>query len=285
MPLDLADALAPRLLAALALGMLVGLERQWRDKEAGLRTNALVALGSAAFAAFGLLAVPGDAEASPTRVAAGVVSGVGFLGAGAILRDGPSGGVRGLTTAATLWCSAAVGLFCGAGAYAAAAALATSVVGANLAFRPVVRAMDAQRRRGGGARKARGREDEEAGAGRRAYRLSLSCASGEATRLRAILARALDEEAAAVAGDGGGLRLRGLATEADGPGRHARAVVTADLDAEGVATATRVEALAERLAGDPAALRVAWSDETPTADDARRNGGGGGGVAAATPGD
>jgi hypothetical protein len=82
--------------------------RQWRNRLAGLRTNTLVALGAASFVVFAAL-VPG--ETSPTRVAAQVVSGIGFIGAGLIFGEGLT--VRGLNTAATLWCSAAVGLLAG----------------------------------------------------------------------------------------------------------------------------------------------------------------------------
>jgi putative Mg2+ transporter-C (MgtC) family protein len=99
----------------------------------GLRTNTLVALGAATFVIFASL-TPG--EASPTRVAAQVVSGIGFLGAGLIFREGLS--VRGLNTAATLWCSAAIGVLCGAG-YLAYAAVATGfVIFVNLLLRPIV---------------------------------------------------------------------------------------------------------------------------------------------------
>ena len=103
---------AGRAIVAVALGAMVGLERQWRQRMAGLRTNALVALGAALFE---LLAVQmtGVQAVDPTRIAAYVVSGIGFLGAGVILRDGVS--VRGINTAATIWCSAAVGVLAGAG--------------------------------------------------------------------------------------------------------------------------------------------------------------------------
>src|SRR6202049_3808827 len=106
---------AVNLAVALSLSAVIGFERQWRNRLAGLRTNTLVALGAASFVTFSAL-VPGDA--SPTRVAAQVVSGIGFLGAGLIFREGLS--VRGLNTAATLWCSAAVGVVAGAGYHAPA---------------------------------------------------------------------------------------------------------------------------------------------------------------------
>jgi len=115
------DALL-RLGLAAGLGGAVGFERELRDREAGIRTHLLVSLGSALFtiiSAYGFheFLVGGGAvvRADPTRIAAQIVTGIGFLGAGAIIRDGLS--VRGLTTAATLWVVAAVGMACGAGYY------------------------------------------------------------------------------------------------------------------------------------------------------------------------
>ena len=92
------------LLAAMLLGALIGAERQWRQRMAGLRTNALVATGAAVFILSAMSASPD----SPGRIAAQIVSGIGFLGAGVIMRDGMN--VRGLNTAATLWCSAGIGV-------------------------------------------------------------------------------------------------------------------------------------------------------------------------------
>ena len=100
------------LLSALFLGAIVGLERQWRQRMAGTRTNALVAAGAAAFVMCGFL-LGGDPSARG-RIVSYVVSGVGFLGAGVIFKDGAN--VRGLNTAATIWCSAAIGALCGLGA-------------------------------------------------------------------------------------------------------------------------------------------------------------------------
>jgi len=121
-----------RLSVALALGSVIGIERQWRQKMAGLRTNALVALGSCGFVVFSAMVGEGD----PTRVAAQVVTGIGFLGAGIILREGIN--VHGLNTAATLWCSAMVGTFAGAGFWAPSLVAAVFVVGTNLLLRPLV---------------------------------------------------------------------------------------------------------------------------------------------------
>jgi putative Mg2+ transporter-C (MgtC) family protein len=114
-----------RLALAAALGGAVGIERELREREAGFRTHMLVSLGSALFTIAGaygfhdfLVGGSGLVRTDPTRIAAQVVTGIGFLGAGAIIRQGLS--VRGLTTAATLWAVAAVGLTCGAGYYSAA---------------------------------------------------------------------------------------------------------------------------------------------------------------------
>jgi putative Mg2+ transporter-C (MgtC) family protein len=114
-----------RLALAALLGGLIGVERELREREAGLRTHLLVSLGSALFTivgAYGFHAFLDSGanvvRADPTRIAAQIVTGIGFLGAGAIIRQGLS--VRGLTTAATLWVVAAVGLAAGAGYYSAA---------------------------------------------------------------------------------------------------------------------------------------------------------------------
>ena len=114
-----------RLALAAVLGGAVGLEREFREREAGLRTHLLVSVGSALFtlvSAYGFheFLVNGGAlvRTDPTRIAAQIVSGIGFLGAGAIIRQGLS--VRGLTTAATLWLVAAIGMAAGAGYYSAA---------------------------------------------------------------------------------------------------------------------------------------------------------------------
>jgi putative Mg2+ transporter-C (MgtC) family protein len=130
--MHLEDALY-RLLLALFCGGLIGFERQWRQKMAGLRTNVLVAIGATAFVLFAYRLTPvGDA----TRMAGQVVTGIGFLGAGVIMHEGVN--VHGLNTAATLWCSAAVGMFAGAGMMFEAAIFAVFVTLTNLVMRPLV---------------------------------------------------------------------------------------------------------------------------------------------------
>jgi putative Mg2+ transporter-C (MgtC) family protein len=121
-----------RLAIAAALGGVIGLERELDEKAAGLRTHILVALGSALFtlvSAYGFADILGKNSASvvrldPSRIAAQIVTGIGFLGAGVIFRQGLS--IRGLTTAASLWLVAAVGMAAGAG-YWAGAVVATIV--------------------------------------------------------------------------------------------------------------------------------------------------------------
>ena len=117
--LDLVSGVA----LAFVLATLIGAERQWRQRSAGLRTNVLVAVGAAAFVSLGLRL---NGQAGAAQIAAYVVSGIGFLGAGVIMKDGAQ--VWGLNTAATLWCSAAVGALSGAGFAAEAAFLALAVL-------------------------------------------------------------------------------------------------------------------------------------------------------------
>lgn len=125
-----------RLALALALGMAIGFEREWHEKAAGFRTLALVSLGSALFTTYALYVTSGQEEA---RLAAGVITGVGFLGAGVILRQ--RGEVIGLTTAAAVWTSAALGMGAAYGAYGVtiAATVAILVVLTLLQHLPISR--------------------------------------------------------------------------------------------------------------------------------------------------
>ncbi|MFG1424419.1 MgtC/SapB family protein [Roseixanthobacter liquoris] len=119
--------------AAFVFGLLIGAERQYRQRTAGLRTNVLVAIGAAAFVDLAQR-IAGTTEA--VRVISYVVSGIGFLGAGVIMKEGMN--VRGLNTAATLWCSAAVGACAGTDMLAEAALLTAFVLAGNTLLRPVV---------------------------------------------------------------------------------------------------------------------------------------------------
>jgi putative Mg2+ transporter-C (MgtC) family protein len=116
---DLFTAIQPfltpigRLMLAALLGSVLGLEREWHRRTAGLRTNTLIALGSAAFTLVSIQMVARDGRGDATRIMSMIVSGIGFLGGGAILRT--RGGIRGLTTAAAIWVNAAIGMAAGAG--------------------------------------------------------------------------------------------------------------------------------------------------------------------------
>lgn len=217
---------------ALLLGAAIGFERQWRQRLAGLRTNTLVALGSAGFVVFSQLI---SHEMSPTRVAAQVVSGIGFLGAGVIFKEGLN--VRGLNTAATLWCSAAVGLLAGIGAAGSAVLLTVLIVGVNLALRPLVRFIDRQVARGAGS--------DTPGA----YRLSITCPSAEVARLRGLLLQAVATSP---------LHLRRLASRDIEDSDDVE--VVASLWSESPADAA-VEATVGRLSLDPAVSAASWSSE------------------------
>ena len=168
------------LVEALVLGAIIGAERQWRQRFAGIRTNALVALGAAGFVTFSQL-MPGDA--SPTRVAAQVVSGIGFLGAGVIFREGAN--VKGLNTAATIWCSAAAGLLAGIGAMVHAVLFTALVVAIHVLLRPLIKAVRAR------FPGDRAEADGEAAAGGQ-FHLRLVCAAESLPGLRQALATGLD---------------------------------------------------------------------------------------------
>ena len=168
------SSVAINLFGALVLGGLIGFERQWHQRQAGLRTNTLVALGAATFVIFAGL-FPG--EASPTRIAAQVVSGIGFLGAGIIFKEGMN--VRGLNTAATLWCSAAIGVLCGAGYIFHATIAAFFIIGVNGLLRPLVRLIECQ---------AISNTDIT-----NSYSISLVCYSEAEAHVRALLLRDLGQ--------------------------------------------------------------------------------------------
>lgn len=232
------DQAAFNLAVALGLSAVIGFERQWRNRLAGLRTNTLVALGAASFVIFEQL-IPG--ESSPTRVAAQVVSGIGFLGAGLIFREGLS--VRGLNTAATLWCSAAIGVIAGSG-YPLYAALATGfVVFVNLLLRPIVSFIN---------RQPLTATELEIG-----YVLSVTCRSPDEAHIRALLLQGLA---------GCGLALRSLnSVDVESSGRVA---VTA------LMTAThRVDADIERIVGrlslEPTVSAARWQAEVQMESDHR----------------
>lgn len=232
------EIFALRLATALVLGALIGLERQWRQRASGLRTNALVATGAALFVLMSMGFV--EDEASPTRVAAQVVSGIGFLGAGVIIRDG--GNIRGINTAATIWCAAAVGSLAAAGMYAVAVMGALGVVLINVVLRPVARAIDRQP----------ADEDTEV---ETVYRFRATCREADEGHVRVLLVQALA---------GRGFTLRTVESE-DLP-TAGRVEVRAQLHTIG-RDDRRLEEAVNRLSLEPGVTAVSWevtSSSVPT---------------------
>jgi putative Mg2+ transporter-C (MgtC) family protein len=211
---------------ALVMGAIIGSERQFRGRMAGLRTNALVSLGAAGFVVFAAL-FPDDIN--PTRVAAQVVSGIGFLGAGIIFRDGFN--VQGINTAATLWCSAAVGLISGSGHLGYAAVLTSLIVFSNLGLRPIVRKLKKAE-----ARNARGFQT---------YRLKASCLHKDGKEIRGLLINSLGDQ---------GLGLCQIASRGDED--------TAEIivEVQGInAEMMKVERAITQVSLDSRVLRASWS--------------------------
>lgn len=219
------DVAALNFVVAMTCGAVIGSERQVRQRMAGLRTNALVALGACAFVVFSQLV---EHDASPSRVAAQVVSGIGFLGAGIIFRDGFN--VHGLNTAATLWCAAAVGLLAGVGAWDFAVALTGMVVFVNLGLRPLVKWM---------------KRNTKAGVPlTRAYRVVLTCLPNEEAAMRAQLLRMLTL---------GGLHISEIS------GQTAEGTVTLAVTVSGEGISDQIlEQAVQRMAAEPGLMRLRW---------------------------
>ncbi len=156
--------------AALLMGIAIGVERQLGQHPAGLRTNTLVCVGAAIFVSLSRILIH---DGDSTRVAGQVASGIGFLGGGVILREGIS--VRGLNTAATLWCSAAVGTLAGAGLLIEGAIGSLSVLAVNLMLHPLVRCLD--------------RHAKKIGNVETAYRFQVVCKMEQAALVRSICLR------------------------------------------------------------------------------------------------
>ena len=219
-------AFAERIIIALLLGAAIGVERQWRQRMAGLRTNALVAVGAALFSSISILM---NAKSNPTQVAAYVVSGTGFLAGAVIFKEGFN--VRGLNTAATLWATAAVGTLCGSGFVSEAVIGATIVVAANVVLRPIVQRIN--------------RQPLDQTELSQVYEISVTCAEQNEETVRASM---LAQFRATT------LLLRSLESHNLEPGR---VKVTATL-----ATTSRADAKLERIVGrlslDPTIVAASW---------------------------
>lgn len=162
-----------RIITAFILGMAIGLERQYRQR-AGIRTNVLVCVGACLFVMFSSLETTGDR----TRIAAQVVTGVGFLGGGVILREGFN--VRGLNTAATLWCTAAVGVLTSSGYILYAIISSLIIVISNTALRPIARKM---------YNIEQNNLDEEV-----VYEINIKCSEQQEFHIRSLLMHMVTEE-------------------------------------------------------------------------------------------
>ena len=222
-----------RLAIGVGCGALIGLERQWRARRAGLRTNALVAAGATLF----VLYAAATEDSSPTRVASYVVSGIGFLGAGVILREGVN--VRGLNTAATLWCSAAVGVLAGSGPPVFALIGTGTVVAIHVVGRPLGRLVD----------RDNGSDDDE---GLHEYSVQVVCRPKSEKQARAEIVQHAGSN---------DIALRGLHT---GRAGDDEITLTAQVLMAGNAPA-RLERLVAELSLQPGVRAVQWhaGNDTP----------------------
>jgi putative Mg2+ transporter-C (MgtC) family protein len=172
-----------RLLVAFSLGALIGLERQWRHKIAGMRTTALVAVGAALFI---LMAekITNDAS-SAARVAAQIVTGIGFLGAGVIMKEGFN--VTGLNTAATIWCSGAIGSLAGLGFWYESLIGTAVILFSHILLRPISKKIDKYHETGTVQMDGKELKGEEI-----SYLFKVICSSSTDNQVRIMLLEALD---------------------------------------------------------------------------------------------
>jgi putative Mg2+ transporter-C (MgtC) family protein len=213
---------------ATVLGVVIGIERQLSLHPAGLRTNALVCIGAALFVS--LTHLLGETT-SPSRIASYIVSGVGFLGGGAILKEGAN--VRGLTTAASLWCSAAVGTMCGIGYGWHAVVGTVFVLSVLIGLKPFSRWVDRHRK-----------QFEVVSA---IYRIKVVCQDGQHGAVRGVLARHL--------GDIPGLTVTAVTTSK--PKRENRVVVRAEVISR-PANDRAIQDTISRLLIEPGVRSASW---------------------------
>lgn len=224
-----------RLGVALVCGFLIGLERQYLQRTAGLRTSALVAMGSALFV---LVAALTPNESSPTRVAAQVVSGIGFLCAGVIIREGLN--IRGLNTAGTLWCASGVGVLAGSGYFLPAFVGSIIVLIANLLLRPIARLVNRHSKASG-----------ESGEVPVHYRLAVVCLSAQENHIRSLLLQGM-----------GGSELLLQALQSEDTKDTIKVEVRADVQAEGRKDAL-LEQIVARLSLESSVSAVRWEVAVP----------------------
>jgi putative Mg2+ transporter-C (MgtC) family protein len=215
--------------AALLMGAILGVERHYRGHPAGLRTNSLVSVGSALFVSVSTLLHGPLTE--PTRMASYVITGIGFLGGGVIMREGVN--VRGMNTAATLWCSAAIGTLCGLGFVLEALLGTFFVLVINIGLRPLAHWIDAH---------CKASSDVET-----AYRVRVICEEREQMVVRTIVLRHINALAK--------MTVQGIATQACEQSGHV-AVVAEVFSMERSDHA--LDEMVGRLQIEPGVVSVKW---------------------------
>ncbi len=225
---------ALRVFLALLFGALVGIERQWRQRLAGLRTNALVATGASLFVLVTPLVGGG---ANPTQIAAYVVSGIGFLAGGVIFKERLS--VSGLNTAATLWCTAAIGVLAGYGFLVEAAIGVLAVLVANTVLRPIVQRINRQ--------SVEGTEIVSS------YEVTAACRRDVEERVRTAMIGAVRASSMTL-----------VAVYSDDVADSGRVDVVADVSVTGRPDA-RLEKIVQRVGVEPGVLGISWKI-VPTTD-------------------
>ena len=215
-----------RVLIGGLLGAAIGFERQWRQREAGLHTSALVAIGAALFTLLGPV-VGSDSE---TRILVNIVTGVGFLAGGVILRQGTS--VSGLNTAATIWSTAAVGALAGVGQIAHAVMGTAAIIVFNLALQPLVERID------------RGAAVYQERHGEKSYRILAICDERAVTEVRAAIVDLVRVTK---------LNLRSIATETTDEGYEIRTEIHLEHRDDSV-----IEHFSDALSRSPDVRDVTW---------------------------
>ncbi len=227
---------ALRIGAAFALGSLIGLERQWRNRMAGLRTNALVATGTALFVTLTPLL---GSNANPTQIAAYIVSGIGFLAGGVIFKERLS--VSGLNTAATLWCTAAIGVLAGTGFVLDATIGMCAVLAANVVLRPIVQRINLR---------------PAAPSELSSYEITAVCSDAVEEQVRAATIAAIR-----------GANMTLTAVYSDDIPASERVAVTADFTVSGRPDAV-LERIVKRVGIEPGVVSISWRI-VPTTEDER----------------
>ena len=227
------------LVFAAVLGALIGLERQMSRHPAGILTNLIVCLGAFSFTAFSFLVNPAEIK-DITRVAAQVVSGIGFLGAGVIMREG--GNVRGINTDATVWASAAVGILCCVDNLAYACIVAAAIVFLHLVLHPISHKIDKMRRYD----KSERRKNEEA-----LYRISVVCPEDVELEVRKNIMHIIKHEPEALLHT-----LETLNTHDDGHHRKIRAYITTKTDNDSL-----IENLITQVGKNDKVVSTSWKVE------------------------